>query len=352
MNALMLRKVTERPLVISRSTFPYGGRAFGHSIQGAATWLAYRRSIAEQLAFVSIYQFPVVGADVCGYASETTEKLCTRWAMLGAFSSFYRNHADRGKTPQEFYRWPLVAEAARTAIDIRYRLLDYLYTAMEHQSRDGTPWMNALWFLYPHDAKTFGNDLQFFFGPSLLVSPVTEEDATDVSIYLPDDLFYDWYTHKSVRGQGASIMLNEVGFTTMPLHIKGGSIIPLRVTSANTTKLLRTKDFSILIAPGVDGSAKGNLYFDDGITHVQYAQKEIAFTFDGRTIHMTVLTFAYDPGVRIAEFVILGQREGPSRCYLNGIPIKSSNWNFNQTSGELTIRTNASFWNSLQVTIE
>ena len=58
-----------------------------------------------------------------------------------------------------------------------------------------------LWLFYPKDPTTFSIDLQFFFSPSLLVSPITEKDAISVSIYLPDDMFYERYTHEMIRGR-------------------------------------------------------------------------------------------------------------------------------------------------------
>jgi alpha-glucosidase len=214
--------------------------------------------------------------------------------------------------PQEFYQRPLWTAAAKHAIDYRYRMLDYLYTAMWQQNQTGDPVISPLYFTYPTDANTFPIDLQFFFGDSVLVSPVTEENSTSVDFYLPRDIFYDFFTLKTVQGKGAMVHRKNVGFTEIPVHIKGGSILPLRTHSANTTTELRKQNFTIVVAPGKDGKAKGQLYLDDGDSLVQKSTSHIHFDYSGRTFNMAG-KFDYDAGVAIDAVKILGVTKAPKK---------------------------------------
>lgn len=275
-------------------------------------WDKYRVSIAEMLAFASIFQIPMVGSDVCGFGGNTTEELCARWATLGAFSPFYRNHNELGSIGQEFYRWPVVADAARKIIDIRYRLLDYLYTAFYRQTQTGEPFLQPLFYIYPNDANTFSNEVQFFYGDSLLISPVLDQGLTSVDAYFPEDIFYDWTTGARITGEGKSITLSNITLTDIPMHIRAGSILPLRSKGAMTTTELRTRGFEIVIAPNEDNFASGELYLDDGESLTPQGTSLIQFTFSENKLHLRG-DFGYQGNVVIETVTLLGQKNAGNR---------------------------------------
>jgi alpha-glucosidase len=168
-----------------------------------------------------------------------------------------------------------------------------------------------LWFKYPTDTSTFGIDLQFFFGDSILVSPVTEENVTTVTIYLPKDRFYDFETLAPVEGTGENITLTDVNFTTIPLHIRGGVVLPLRATGAMTTAELRTKDFQFVVAPDANGTAAGALYVDDGVSIVQEKTTSVEMAFAESKLCVNG-SFGFEVGVKVASVVFLGVESAPT----------------------------------------
>lgn len=347
------RRPGKRTLVITRSTFVGAGTKVGKWLgDNLSTWDHYRWSISGQLGMASIYQIPMVGSDICGFGGNTTETLCARWAMLGAFSPFMRNHNGDTSISQEFYRWPTVAEAAKKAIAIRYQLLDYIYTHFHRQNTDGTPLLGPMWFQYPTDQNTYPIDLQFFYGDSLLVSPVTQENSTSVDIYLPKDTFYDYFTLAPVQGAGAKVSLTNVNFTDIPLHIRGGGILPMRVESAMTTTALRQKDFQIVVAPNASGTASGYLYIDDGVSLSQTKTTDITFQYAKGTLKASG-KFNYNVGsVKVAKVIFLGIKSQPKGVSVSGSGAKSKGFKWDAATSTVTVNVEISLKGAFSVTLK
>lgn len=209
--------------------------------------------------------------------------------------------------------------------------MDYFYTAMQQAHEDGSPVLNSLWFKYPQDTKTYGIDLQFFYGDSILVSPVTEENSTSVDIYLPKDTFYDFLTYQPVQGNGATVSLTNVNFTSIPVHIKGGSVLPLRGSSAMTTKALREKDFNIVVAPGSDGKASGQLYIDDGVSLTPKSSTRLQFSYSDKQLTVKGTT-GYKTNSKVATVTFLGVTQSPKAVYLNSNKASSSSWKYDSNA--------------------
>ncbi|EDR10705.1 glycoside hydrolase family 31 protein [Laccaria bicolor S238N-H82] len=131
-----------------------------------------------------VCQAPMAGSDICRFL------LWARWATLGAFYPFMRNvrpptstswdglstsfvqHNADTSISQEFHIWLLVLSSLCHPTQLP--LPHYIYTVFHHAHTDGgSPVPLPLWLKY-HNA--YGIDYQF--GDSILVLPVTQDEAT------------------------------------------------------------------------------------------------------------------------------------------------------------------------------
>lgn len=237
---------------------------------------------------------PYWGSDIGGFYpnEELTGELYARWFQFAAFTPSFRAH---GKTwwmrlpwgwgqddmgPMEHKTGPLPSELgneaiediARTYAELRYRLLPYNYT-LAWQARDtGMPFMRALWLHYPDDSKAASNGSEYLWGRDLLVAPVFEKGATARDVYLPEGIWYDWWTGR--RHEGKTTVTRPVDLETMPIFARAGAIIPVdpvRQYVAQNVALPTT----LKIYRGQDGEF--TLYDDDGAT-LDYLDGEMTLT--------------------------------------------------------------------------
>ncbi|NXG38718.1 LYAG glucosidase, partial [Dromaius novaehollandiae] len=221
-----------------------------------------RVSPAEVLLF-NLFGVPLVGADICGFASDTTEELCVRWTQLGAFYPFMRNHNDHGNRPQEPYAFsPAAQNAMRKALSLRYSLLPYLYTLFHKAHSAGETVARPLFLEFPKDPNTWTVDRQLMWGAGLLVTPALEAGKTKVSGYFPAGTWYSLAGDATIHSKGQWILL-PAPLDTINVHVRAGHILPLQEPAFRTAES-RKKGMMLIVALTTDGFARGDLFWDDG----------------------------------------------------------------------------------------
>jgi alpha-glucosidase (family GH31 glycosyl hydrolase) len=214
-----------------------------------------------------------IGGFCCG---NTTAELYVRWMQYGTFSPITRAHSV-GQGPEP---WTFGTEAetiSRTFIELRYRLLPYIYTEAYNNYTTGLPLARPLFFSEPTDLQLTNNNDSYFWGSSILVSPVVSEGQTGKSVYLPEGKWVDFWSDVLYPGKtfaGIATPLNRI-----PIFVKAGAIVPMQqVMQYSDEKPLDTLILACYPEPGYDGAY--SLYEDDGSTlryqHGAYARTEFA----------------------------------------------------------------------------
>ena len=203
------------------------------------------------------------GSDVRGTIGnyEDYPELFVRWFEWGSFQPVMRAHGERNHNEVWAYgkqAEPILAKYLR----LRYQLLPYTYSAAYRSYQTGAPYMRALFMDFPDDPKAADIPDEYMYGPAFLVAPVTEQGATQRTIYLPAGCdWYNYWTNERIHG-GQTITV-DAPIDTLPLFVRAGSIVPLgsEVLSASLPQTIA----SVRVYPGANGSF--TLFQDDGKTY-------------------------------------------------------------------------------------
>lgn len=151
-----------------------------------------------------------------------------------------------------------------------------------------------------------------------------------------------------VEGAGSTVSLTNVDFTTIPVHIKGGVVLPLRVESAMTTTELRKKDFEFVVATGNNGTASGSLYIDDGESIEQSRTTTVNMSFKGGRLDVNG-KFGFPTGVNVARARFLNVQKVPKEVKVNGGRVNSSRFKYDATNKVLDVTVGVAFNKDLSV---
>ncbi|WP_245327467.1 glycoside hydrolase family 31 protein [Hymenobacter fodinae] len=215
-----------RPFTITRSTYSGGQRySSGWTGDNVASW-EHLWLANIQCQRLSISGFSFIGSDIGGFIDTPDGELYVRWVALGAFHPFFRTHSSGDHGDQEPWSFgEQYAELAKSFIELRYRLLPYMYTTFWQYTQQGTPMLRPLAFLDQTDTDTYLRMAEFALGDHLLVCPITTPGADGRWMYLPKGQWFYYWTDEAKAG-GAEVWASAP-LDRIPLFIKAGAVVPM-----------------------------------------------------------------------------------------------------------------------------
>ncbi len=281
------RLTGDRPFVLTRACYAGSQRyCSGWTGDNHSLWAHMQLSITQMLN-LGLSGMNSVGSDVGGFGSDTTPELLVRWMQLGAVSPFFRNHSANQTRRQEPYAFDKkTLRACRSALDLRYHLLPYLYDLAHGQ----LPMMRPMVMEFPGDPLCRDVSDQFMLGSQLLAAPVLTPGAAARAVYLPKGTWYDYYTGERYRG--GRYIVADAPLDKLPLFARAGAIVPVAQGTPQCTDEI--SGISLEVFPG---TGRFIHYTDDGRS-LAYRQGEIhrlSVAVRGREVIQTVLEQGY-PG--------------------------------------------------------
>ena len=310
-----------RPFTITRAAYA-GAQRFGTGWTGdnTASWDHLRLAVQTCLS-LGVSGMPFVGADVGGFVGTPTGELLARWTQVGALTPLFRNHSAIDTPRQEPWLFgDEVERVCREAIELRYRLLPHLYTALWQASTRGTPILRALPLVHPDDETVRRTSpLGFYVGDGLLAHPVVEEGQREREIYLPETAggWVDLATF--ARYEGRETVWTETPLDRLPLYVRGGSVLALGPVRQHTGEPCPRLELHVVPAPGRHTSW---LYDDtgDGPPDADSWTGRLDLEDDGASVRLeTSVAGAYAPEWEAWDLVVHGLEAPPARVEVGGL---------------------------------
>jgi alpha-glucosidase (family GH31 glycosyl hydrolase) len=336
----------ERPFALHRNG------AAGMQRYGAFLWSGDVQSLWETLRThvpiavnTGLSGIPYWGTDIGGFVptAEYTGELHVRWFQFGAFCPSFRAHGrhwhlklpwgwnggDGGPketngfapAPEELQN-PRVEPILKKYLELRYRLMPYIYTAARETADTGLPMMRAMWLHHSEDSAAVARGDQFFWGRDILVAPVVEQGAKSRRLYLPKGTWFDFWT--SERLDGGREIDRPVDLETTPLYVRAGAVIPMGPLKQYVEERVDSP-LTLIVYPGADGAS--SVYEDDGRSFeykgAQYTRVTTRWRDTARRLTLALAPGSrmLPPGRRSIEVMLAGQKAGKPITF-DGKPVE------------------------------
>lgn len=258
----------KRVAILTRSAFP-GQQRYG-TINWSGdigwSWDTYKRQIVAGLNY-NLTGLPYWTTNIGGffrpgngqYTDAKYHDILTRWFQWGTFNPIFRIHGYQTETEPWKYG-ETVETNMRSMMNLRYRLMPYIYSEAWQVSKKGSTIMRPLVMDFSNDANAVAQAYQYMFGKDLLIAPVTEPNVTTWDVYLPkSSAWYDFWTGK--KFMGGQTVKAPAPQDKIPVFVKAGSIIPIGKMMQYTGEK-KNDTLEIRIYKGAN--AEFSLYEDEG----------------------------------------------------------------------------------------
>jgi alpha-glucosidase len=222
---------TENQFTVTRAG-PPGIQRYAQTWSGDNTtsWATLKWNIRTGLQ-MSLSGMFNIGHDVGGFFGPVPDpELFLRWVQACSLNPrMVMNSWKTGNVSNLPWMHPEVAESVKAAIELRYRLMPYLWACFEAASRDAVPIIRPTFYNFPDDVRCLLDCDEFMLGTTLLVAPVVELGATTRSLYLPSlPEGLGWIDfHSRQRLLGGQHHTVPAPCDRLPLFVVEGSAIPV-----------------------------------------------------------------------------------------------------------------------------
>ena len=227
-----LKEAGKEPMILTRCGFA-GIQRYGSAMWSGDVgndWETFRRQITAGLG-VQAAGIPWWTYDAGGffrpqnqYTDSAYIERMLRWIETAVYLPLMRVHGYMSNTEP----WNYGKEAQdiiAQCLQERYRLMPYIKRCAKAVSEEGGSLMRPLVFDFADDAEALKQKYEYMFGPSLLISPVTEPGVTSWTTYLPQNA-EGWTDYRTGK------------------HYDGGQYVTTSVTKAYIPVFIRGKQFT------------------------------------------------------------------------------------------------------------
>lgn len=218
------------------------------------------------------------GHDIGGFTRVNPDpEMFVRWIQFGVLSPIFKTHsAKSNEVDRRFWFHPEQLPIIRQAVELRYALAPYIYSAARQAYDTGISPCRPLYYDFPESVEAYDCRGQYMFGDDILAAPVTQKSSTETDlsakkIWLPEGNWYAWSSGTLV--EGGKTIDGEFSLNEIPMYVKAGAILPMYPKIANLEEPIDTLILTAI--PGGNGHTR--LYEDDGTTSA-YERNQFAFT--------------------------------------------------------------------------